>query len=242
MGNSATFGTQQTVTITDDDGAPMLTVSVSPATIAEAAGTSTVTVTASGSTFTTNQTIALALAGTATKTADYTISAESLTLLAGQTSVTATVTAVQDSSDEPDETVLITASVVGGSDFGTQQTVTINDDDAAPTLTVTVNPATIDEAAGTSTVTVTASGTTFTDQTITLTLAGTATKTADYTISAESLTLLAGQTSVTATVTAVQDSSDEPDETVLITASVVGGSDFGTQQTVTINDDDAHRR
>ena len=234
--NSVTFGTQQTVTITDDDGAPMLTVSASPATIAEAAGTSTVTVTASGSTFTTNQTIALALAGTATKTADYNISAESLTLLAGATSVTATVTAVQDSSDEPDETVLITASV-GGSTIGTQQTVTIRDDDDAPTLSVTVNPDAIAEAAGTSTVTVTATGTTFTNQTIALALAGTATKTADYNISAESLTLLAGETSVTATVTAVQDSSDEPDETVLITASV-GGSTIGTQQTVTIRDDD----
>ena len=49
------------------------------------------------------RTIALALAGTATKGDDYNISAESLTLtlLAGKMSVMATVTAVQDSSDEP---------------------------------------------------------------------------------------------------------------------------------------------
>ena len=80
-------------------------------------------------------------------------------------------------------------------------------------------------------------GTTFaSDQTITLTLAGTATKGDDYTISSESLTLTAGQASVTATVTAVQDVFDEPNETVLITA---------THNTVTIGDAadrDHHRR
>ena len=43
--------------------------------------------------------------------------------------------------------MLITASVgVGGSTIGTQQTVTITDDDDAPTLTVTVSEATITEA------------------------------------------------------------------------------------------------
>ena len=232
------IGTQQTVTITDDDAAPTLSVMVSADTVAEAAGTSTVTVSASGTTFATVQTIMLNLDGTATQTDDYTISAESLTLAAGATSVTATVMAVQDTIDEVDETVLITASL-GGSDIGTQQTVTITDDDAAPTLSVTVSADTVAEAAGTSTVTVSASGTTFaTAQTIMLNLDGTATQTDDYTISAESLTLAAGATSVTATVMAVQDTIDEADETVLITASL-GGSDIGTQQTVTITDDDA---
>ena len=236
--NNSDIGTQQTVTITDDDAAPTLTVSVSADTVAEAAGTSTVTVSASGTTFATVQTIMLNLDGTATQTDDYTISAESLTLAAGAMSVTATVMAVQDTIDEVDETVLITASH-NNSDIGTQQTVTITDDDAAPTLTVSVSADTVAEAAGTSTVTVSASGTTFaTVQTIMLNLDGTATQTDDYTISAESLTLAAGATSVTATVTAVQDTIDEADETVLITASL-GGSDIGTQQTVTITDDDA---
>ena len=188
----------ETVTITDDDAAPTLSVMVSADTVAEAAGTSTVTVSASGTTFATVQTIMLNLDGTATQTDDYTISAESLTLAAGDTSVTATVTAVQDTIDEVDETVLITASL-GGSDIGT---------------------------------------TFATAQTIALALAGTATKGDDYTIGAESLTLAAGATSVTATVMAVQDTIDEVDETVLITASLVG-SDIGTQQTVTITDDDA---
>ena len=236
--NMVTIGTQQTVTITDDDAAPTLSVAVSADTIAEAAGSSTVTVSTGGTTFASDQTISLALAGTASRTDDYTISSESLTLAAGAGSVMATVTAVQDVIDEPNETVLITATH-NTTTIGAQQTVTITDDDAAPTLSVSVNNATIAEAAGSSTVTVSTGTTTFaSDQTISLALAGTATQTDDYTISAESLTLTAGQTSVTARVTAVQDIIDEPDETVLITATHNSVA-IGTQQTVTITDDDA---
>ena len=234
-----TIGARQTVTITDDDDAPSLTsVSVSNASIAEAAGTSTLTVSTNGSGFTSDQTITLALAGTATKDADYTISAESLTLAAGATSVTAVVTAVQDIIDEPNETVLITASHSGNT-IGSQQTVTIADDDGATTLSVSVNNATIAEAAGASTLTVSTGATTFAaDQTITLALAGTATAGDDYTITPETVTLKAGETTATATVTAVQDNIDESDETVLITASH-NFNTIGARQTVTIADDDA---
>ena len=232
--DSTTIGTQQTVTISET--APALSVTVSPAAIDEAAGTSTLTVSAS-SAFGSNQTIVLALSGTATKGDDYTIGAESLTLTAGQTSVTTTVTAVQDNIDDDAETVLITASH-NNSDIGTQQTVTITDDDATPTLTVSVNPASIAENAGTSTVTVSTGTTTFAgDQMIALALSGTATKGDDYTIGAELLTLTAGQSSVTATVTAVDDLLDDDAETVVITASA-GGTTIGTAQTITITDDD----
>ena len=237
--NSSTIGSQQTVTITDDDDAPVLSsVSVNNAAIAEDGGTFTLTVSTNGSGFTSDQTITLALAGTATKDTDYTISAESLTLAAGETSVTATVTAVQDTIDDDAETVLITASH-GDDTIGAPQTVTITDDDGEATLSVSVNNATIAEAAGTSTLTVSTVSTTFaTDQTITLTLAGTATEDDDFTIGSKSLTLTAGETSATTTVTAVQDIIDDDGETVLITASH-NSTTIGSQQTVTITDDDA---
>ena len=234
-GNGGTAIGSATVTITDDDDAPTLSIAVDPASIDEAAGTSTVTVSTGATSFATDQTIALTLGGTATQTTDYTLSSTSLTLTAGEMSVTATVTAVQDTVDEPDETVIVNAGN-GGTAIGSA-TVTITDDDDAPTLSVAVDPASIAEAAGTSTVTVTASGSTFTtDQTIALTLGGTATQTTDYTVSSISLTLTAGETSVTATVTAVQDTIDEPDETVIVNAGN-GGTAIGSA-TVTITDDD----
>ena len=52
--------------------------------------------------------------------------------------MTATVTAVQDIIDDDAETVLITATH-NSVTIGAQQTVTITDDDAAPTLSVTVS-------------------------------------------------------------------------------------------------------
>ena len=236
--NGGNVGSRQTVTITDDDPAPALSsVSLNNAAIAEDGGTSTLTLSTNGSVFTSDQTITLTLAGTATKDTDYTISAESLTLAAGETSVTATVTAVQDAIDDDAETVVITASH-NSATIGTSQTITITDDDDAPALSIAVDPASIAEAAGTSTVTV-STGTPFTaDQTISLTLGGTATVTSDYTLSDTSLTLTAGETSVTATVTAVQDTIDEPDETVIVSASN-GGTAIGSA-TVTITDDDAN--
>ena len=235
-GNGATAIGSATVTITDDDDAPTLSIAVNPASIDEAAGTSTVTVSTGATTFTTDQTIALTLGGTATQTTDYTLSSTSLTLTAGETSVTATVTAVQDTVDEPDETVIVTAGN-GGTAIGSA-TVTITDDDDAPTLSIAVDPASIDEAAGTSTVTVSTGTTSFaTDQTIALTLGGTATEISDYTIGGTSLTLTAGATSVTTTVTAVQDTIDESNETVIVSADN-GGTAIGSA-TATITDDDA---
>ena len=127
------------VTITDDDPVPALQFTVSPLSIAED-GRSTVTVsTGSGSTFADEQTIDLTLGGTATLTDDYTIGSTTLTLPAGSGSTTSTVTttidAVDDITDEPDETVTVDARHAGAA-LGTQQTITIEDDDDPPGVRV----------------------------------------------------------------------------------------------------------
>ena len=92
--------------------------------------------------------------------------------------------------------------------------MTIEDNDT-PTWSVTAEPVRVVEGAG-STITVSA-GKAFDDQTITLAATGTAAS-EDYSLSSSSLTLHAGDTSVTATVTAVDDSVIEGgDETVVLT-------------------------
>ena len=215
---------------------PMLSIAVDKTNIAEDAGVATVTL-STLLPFSTDQTIDLTLAGTADENIDYIVSATSLTLTTGQTSVSATVTASNDNYDDDAETVIVTATS-GDDDIGAV-TVTIDDDDAAATLSVSVNNPSISEAGGISTLTVSTGGTSFaTDQTIDLMLAGTATMTDDYIISDTSLTLPANATSISATVTAVQNTIEEPNETVLITASH-NGAPIGTQQTVTITDDEA---
>ncbi len=235
-----------TITITDEDVAPVLALSVDPDTIAEDGGASVVTVEiTNGVTFDADQTITLALSGTAILTDDYTITGESLTLtlMAGEGSVATTVTAVADVVDDDGETITITATH-DGTDTGIgSATITITDDDAVPALSLSVDPDTIAEDGGASVVTVEiTNGVTFaSDQTITLSLGGTATLTDDYTITGESLTLtlMAGEDSVATTVTAVADVVDDDGETIILTATHDGtGTGIGSA-TITITDDDA---
>ncbi len=145
----------------------------------------------------------------------------SVAFLQGDTSATLSVPTAGDSVVEADSAV--TATVTAGTGYtlgtGSSASVTVEDDDSA-TFTVTTEPGTIDEGQ-TATLTVAISnGVTFAeDQTIALDFAGgTAAKGTDYTVSAESLTLLAGATSVQATVTAVDDTDPESAETVAVAA------------------------
>ena len=124
-----------TLTITDDDASPALTLEVSSTVIAESAGNSTVTVRiTNGVTFAEDQQIRLSFAGTAEKDTDYTVGSESLSLMAGDSSVTTTITAVDDQVVDVGETILVTATHDRNA-VGSQQTITITDDDAAPVVT-----------------------------------------------------------------------------------------------------------
>jgi hypothetical protein len=243
VNNGSENGTQvQTVTITDDDAAPTVTLTTGGTSIAEAAGSTTVTATlsaVSGKTVT----VTLSKSGTATDVTDYTLGSTTITIAAGSSSGSTTLTAVQDATDEDDETVIIDINTVtNGTESGTQQrTVTITDDDAAPTVTLTTGGTSIAEAAGNTTVTATLSAASSRTVTVTLAKSGTATDVTDYTLGSTTITIAAGSTSGSATLTAVQDAMDENDETAIIDISAVtNGTESGTQQrTVTITDDDA---
>ena len=253
---TAAVGSRLTVTIADDDAAPVLLFEVDDGDIAEAAGEATLTVrTGTGSTFAAAQTINLTLDddGTAALTNDFTLASASLTLPAGsgtsESRIATTIAAVQDKIDEPDETILVDAARVTGADttaaVGSRLTVTIADDDAAPVLALDVTSATISEAAGTSTVTVsTGAGSTFaTEQTIALSLGGTATVSDDYTIGSTSLTLPAGMgtaaSTIATTITAVDDDFFEgtTDEQITVSGSR-NSTDFGSTRTVTITENE----
>ena len=142
-----TFGDPVTVTITDDD-VPAWTVSVDPAEIAEAGGSATVTVSTGGVTFAAAQTIELDFeGGSATVGTDFTVadangdaltSPYQLTLAAGESTVTATITAVDDPDDDDDEWIQVTATRVGEK-LGEAQTITITDDDEPASMDATLS-------------------------------------------------------------------------------------------------------
>ena len=149
-----------TIKVVDDDPAPSLTLSAAPLTVAEAGGATTVTVsTGSGSTFETAQTIDLEAAAASTATAgDYSLSARRLTLPAGSgvaaSTVTATLTGVDDATDDDNETVVL-AGQHDGSEFARETVTIIDDDDASTHIDLSVDPPGIGEGAS-ATVVVTA--------------------------------------------------------------------------------------
>ena len=126
-GSGYTLGTatSASVSVTDNDTA-VWTVSAQPTEIAEG-GSSTITLAvANGQTFAANQTVSLAVSGTASGS-DYSLSATEVTLPAGASSVTATLTARDDASVESDETVIVTATHDGQPIGSATVTIEAND-------------------------------------------------------------------------------------------------------------------
>ncbi|MDB9872449.1 S8 family serine peptidase, partial [Alphaproteobacteria bacterium] len=224
---------------------PTVTLTSSASSIAENSGSS-VTLTATMSTTdASNVTIAFSTTGTATEGTDYG-NISNITIAAGSTTGTTSFTPTNDSTVEGNETAIIAISSVSGGNAvenGAQsQTITITDDEVAPTVTLTSSGSTIDEASGSS-LTLTATLSTTSDQAVTvgLTGSGTATAGSDYS-SLSNITISAGATTGTTSFTPTSDTTYETSSggtsesaTISIT-SVSGGSatESGTQS-VTIS-------
>jgi len=241
--NGTETGTQEVLaSITDDDAAPGVTLSLAGSPLAENGGVATITATlsaASGQPVTVN----LALAGTALSGTDYAAFTPDIVIAAGQLTGARTLSASNDVLDEADETVTVAIdTVTNGTETGTQQVVaTITDDDVAPTVTLSAAPATIAETGGSATLTATLSAASGQAVTVSLAFSGTAASPGDYTASASAITIAAGATSGSITLSSVADGSNESNETIVVdVTSVTNGTESGTQtQTVTITDDDS---
>ena len=229
------------LTIEDDDAAPVLALAVDPAAIVEDGGTSNIVVSTGDTTFAADQTITLTFAGSAEKGTDYTVSAAQFTFPASEHSVTVTVTAENDSLDEDEETILVGATH-DGSAVGTQQQVTITDDDDEPELSIT-SP-TVDEG-DPALFAVTLNPQSGREVTVSyVTEDDTATAGSDYTaLASDTLTFAAGDTAHTLTVATIENTLNEPTETFSVTLSAatnatLGGGDTSLSGTGTITDDD----
>ena len=341
-GDGYVLGTAATaVTAVTDDDAAEFSVSASPAAIDEGAGSTLTVSIANGVTFAETQAIDLAVSGTAVPD-DYRLSATSLVLGAGTSSVSATLTALRDVWAEPAETVTVTAtragaavgsatvtiaaneavvstvtvtpvttpvtegaaaqfelrldaaalaaltvalsasetgSVLSGTlpstvafavgessrvlslatvddtvveadsavtltlgtgsgytpDTAASAVVTVEDNDIA-TFDVSASSEEIDEGEETTLTVSIGNGVTFAeDQTITLSVSGTAAL-ADYLLSATSLALGAGASSVAATLTVVDDTDEEPAETLTVTATRDGSTVGSVTVTIRVSD------
>ncbi len=244
-GNGATeSGTQTaTVTITDDETIPTVTLSGTASIAENAAGVATLTATLSVAT-TTATTITITYTGTASG-ADYATSSVTIIIPAGSLSGTVTIDPTDDIIYEGSETVVADiTSVTGGNgatESGTQTaTVTITDDETIPTVTLSGTTSIAENAAGVATLTATLSVATTTATTITIAYSGTASG-ADYAASSVTITIPAGSLTGTVTIDPTDDIIFEGSETVIADITAVtggnGATESGTQTaTVTIVD------
>lgn len=237
----ADFGAANRVWL-NENGIPRVTLGVDEPSIAEGADT-TVSIELRTPT-TVPVTVDLQFGGTATPVDDYTVSATQVVIPPGATSGVVTVATVQDTLDEPNEVVEVSILNVVNADASeaVPRNVTILDDDEPrpPLVTLSANPGSIGEAAGAAGFLVTLSVPSTEPVVVDLAFAGTATANTDYVVSATQITIPAGTTTGNVTVTAVQDTVDEPDETIVVEISAVsGGLEDGEQsQVVVIVDDD----
>ena len=227
-GNNATAPDAMTLTITDDDDPPTLSIT-SPSAAEGNTGSAPLSFRVTLSAASKKQiTVAYADAGTGTATAgeDYTaLAAGTLTFAPGTTSQTFAVSITGDETDEPDETVVITLSSLVNATFtggGTTFDVagTIADDDPA-LATLVLSSASISENNGITTVTATLSNPE--NAAVTITISATPEGHAvmeDFTLSsAKTLTIAANGTTSTGLVTITANDNDVRAATKSVTVS-----------------------
>ena len=239
-----------TLTIRDNDATPTVTLVLSSNSITESGGTSTVTASLNHpSSEETTVTVSVAPVSPAVS-GDYTLSANrELTIAAGATTSTGTVTVtgVDNTADTPDKTVTVSATATNGQGVTGPQdvTLTIEDNDGPPTVTLVLSPASITEANEQSTVTATLDRASGADTTVTVSVSPVSPAVAgDYTLSVNrELTIPAGQTTSTGTVTvtSVNNTVDAPHKTVTVSATATNaqGVTAPNSVTLTIRDNDA---
>ena len=130
---------------------PVLRFAAPAVSFGEGVGTVAVTVQLSTTAATEVSASWTAAPGTATAGVDYLAVGGTVTILAGETTGTIEIEILDDSVDELDETLTLTLSAPVNATLGTPATttVTITDDDAAPTVALAATTAAVVESAGT---------------------------------------------------------------------------------------------
>ncbi len=233
-----------TISITDDDPLPVVSFDLTGQNAPEASGAATVTISLSAISGA-PVTVPVSASGTATVGSDYAPPATSLTILAGTLSTSFTVAIIDDTIDEPAETITLSLGAPIGAQLGGLSThvITIDDDDVPPSVRFVQASQLVSETGGSVLLQVELTSPAAQVVTVPISFFGTATVGTDYSVGTSLLTIPAGNTLVSLTVTILDDSLDEPGESIVAVLGTPIGAVLGSipVQTVTILDDDPPR-
>ncbi len=237
-----------TLTLTDDDGAPGVVLSVNPSSVSENGGASAVSATLSHPSSEPSTVTVTAVAGAYTVGSDATI-----TIAAGSTTAASDTAAIAGVNDDVHQgtagrSVTVTASLTNGQGAGavTGAALTLTDDETLPVASLALGPASVSENGGVSTVTAALSGPS--SQATTLTVSSSAVSSSgavagDFTQSGTTLTIAAGATTSTGAVTVRGNDNDvdAANKSVTVSATATGGNGVAAPSaaTLTLADDEA---
>lgn len=226
-----TVSTMATVSITATDANAAETLST------QTANNGTFTITRTGAT-TAALTVSLAVTGTAANGSDYNRLPTTVTIPVGQSSTTLTLTPIDDTLSEGSETATITLSNSSAyivDSAKTSGTITIADNDRVlPSVSVVASDAVAAETrsgltANRGQFTISRTGATTAALTLAYAVSGSATNGVDYTRLSGTVTIPVGRSSVTLSVSPVDDSLLEGTETVVVTLNA--GAAFSVDAT-----------
>ena len=243
--NATIADAQATVTITNDDGQPSLSIADASVTEGAAATTSTAAFVVSLSQ-PSAQTITVSFAtanGTATAGSDFTTASGILTFAPNETQKTVNVTVIGDALNELNETFVVNLSAPTNATLADNQaTGTIGNDDPLPLVNVG-NASVTEGNTGSVNLNIPVTLSAPSGQVVTVAFAtsnGTAIAGVDYTPTTGTVTFPVGTTSRTAQVPVLGDIIDELAETFTVTLSAPSNATLGASVgTGTINDNDA---
>ncbi|MBN1674573.1 MAG: hypothetical protein JXR37_26235, partial [Kiritimatiellae bacterium] len=233
--------TIHTYTITDDDAEAVASLDLMDSPLEETNDVASVTIyitPESGKTVD----VFLAVSGTATVVDDYTLTTTNLTFLPGVTNASIVLTSVDDSRDEDNETVVfdIDSTVDGGTGTPNQVIAQIIDDDPEPQVSFALTASNGDESTSPAYLEVVLSGISEKSVSVDYTVTGgSATGSGtDYSLGAGTLNFAPTETNKSISVTVMNDSLDEWDETIEVTLSLPSNCTLGgnTIHTYTILD------
>jgi len=218
-----------------------ITVSATDSTASETGpGTGTFTITRTGAT-TNPLTVNFTLGGTATNGTDYTNVVGSAVINAGSATTTVTITPIDDSIYEGDETVVLSLSADAKYSIGSPASATVTITDNEPVITVNATDSAASETGpDPGTFTIARTGATTNPLTVFYTLSGSATNGVDYNALSGSANIGAGSSSTDVIVMPIDDTISEGSEKVVLTLSsnVAYGVGSPSSATITIADNE----
>jgi hypothetical protein len=213
--------TSGTVTIEEND-LPTVTLQATQAHATESGTTGTFTVSRNGTT-TNPLTVLYTIGGTAANGTDYQTLTGNVTIPAGQSTTTITVTPINDPNVEQDQSVTLTlgatSQYVAGSEYSGSVTIF---DDNLPSVTVAAAANAVEQPATPGAFTVTRVGAADNPLTVSYTVSGTAAGGTDYSALPGTVTIPAGQSTATIDVTPLVDTGPETQQIVI--PSATGGT------------------